>query len=1719
MHMNKLKRILSLALVLTLVLGMAVQAEGFAGLEEIDSSELPPAVEQESEQEQTGDEYVQFVCKPSGMKLTVVSLTAEGADSLSVKEKKSMLAGWDGESAEVSKGAAAYCVRKYAAISGKQHAYALAEGMYFVRAEAKGYNPLNWTAVSVRYEDGVMEMKLSLTAASAATAKPVTTEPPVELENQTKEDDTLELQRVVFWCDPAKLSLTVREATSGEKVAPVSISGSDSNNGMDLVAAAEYTYYLAAGEYVYTAKCDGYIPLENVAFTVGEEDRMIDLSLKSEIRFADVRIILKEGQRITSLYEASDADKRNIAAGADGVYGLAPGYYQCVVTDAEGQETVHNLTVNGDQREQTILLEPMSLEERSLQAVRFELWQEGTSLTVYTLVNDGERFVCEPDENGLYQLPVGPVWYDASAAGYESAEGELIMVEPTDGEQVVRVWLLSDSRKNVNRTKNVVIFATIANKSGAQPFGEELTALLEEVGLVRADYFYSNKRSDGKYESVYYGELAEDNVWFAVDLLNSCGEIAFAEPEYLYFTTAEEIDNPWYTGDQSYLEQQTWLEPQGIRAIWGDLERNGITPGQGVVVAVIDTGIDYTHPDLAANIWKNWQESGGIEGVDDDGNGYIDDIYGWNFVSENNNVKDDHGHGTHVAGIIAMADNSIGGVGIAYGSKVMAIKAGQASGTFSSSAIARAVLYAKANGADIINMSFGGYSQSTIVENALKSAYSDCLLVAAAGNDGMPTVETPLLVPKADMYPAGYSYVLGVMATDDSGAVLTSFSNWDGVPGRGCEYELAAPGAAIYSTLPGGRYARWSGTSMAAPVVSAAAALMMSTGMSGSRYLTGQLVGASEKKAIQTEYEYLVTSFDLASALNSTPIPELTLINVAPFDDASFDNGAVNNGDGVFQPGETIELGLTLRNRWGAAKDVQITASSLVNGIDPGFITWVDNTAAISAVGTFADADTGYIYNDGELTGVTDPLRFVINKDVAHNVEIPITFTVTAKNGMDEADDTVYEWGELDGFTYVVTIENGQVISGILTEDTTLTADRLWIIRGSVQVPEDVTLTVEAGTHIHFERLYTGSSIDGVYLPFIEICGTARFNGTASKPIRLTTDSMLGILGAHVTNENFSDYRYTLSYGDKEYTDLIDCRMQYVYIDGNENGIYAEGAYVNRRMSTIMFSTADHLDVVNCKLSGPNLKNSRIQSCVFYEYSSYAPELFKVNIECCEIRDSLWRYNAQGIETKLQESVLLSGNVTEYRTSPMMSSTSIMKRNAILNRLNQVSDWFRPIAPNKNLSMSENFWGTDNRVVISDVIIDSNDHVSYGTITYEPYLTKSSDMSSIYPFVVDAWVSDAEGNRLDTVVGAQEVTFHVLFNRDMNTNTALTVAYGPAEPYNDYRVNGEWVSARKWEGTYQVNPVIDYGTMYIYVAGGHAANDYWLETAPDSRHWFDIAGAGAEALILQSWAEGDGIHLTWTQDDFDTLAGYNIYRTNTVGDIYDENWQVIGTAPVNFEKVNEVLIPADTLSYVDAGVTEGETYYYYFTVVQTDFAESDGSNVTTCTALDMTKPVINHTPVASVISGQSLGISATVTDNVKVDSVTLYARVQGSANWTATNMTNTSGDLWFANMVVNGTTPVEYYITATDGVCSANCGTAAEPMTVLVESGSATLGDVNADGEIDILDLMLMTQSIVGMNSLTIMQTKAADVNADGVVDVFDLMKVAQYICGMIDSL
>ena len=239
--------------------------------------------------------------------------------------------------------------------------------------------------------------------------------------------------------------------------------------------------------------------------------------------------------------------------------------------------------------------------------------------------------------------------------------------------------------------------------------------------------------------------------------------------------------------------------------------------GGSVVVGVIDTGVDFTHPDLAANIWTNPNEIPG-NGLDDDNNGYIDDTRGWDFANGDNNPMDGHGHGTHVAGTIAASgDNGLGVVGVAWDAQIMPLKfLSDSGGGFVSDAI-DAVFYAAAMGAHITNNSWGGGGFSQALFDAIAASHqAGVLFVAAAGNDGFNNDFIP-------HYPSSYDIpnVVAVAATDHSDQ-LASFSNF----GVG-SVDLAAPGVSIFSTWPGAGYTHLQGTSMATPHVAGAAALIL----------------------------------------------------------------------------------------------------------------------------------------------------------------------------------------------------------------------------------------------------------------------------------------------------------------------------------------------------------------------------------------------------------------------------------------------------------------------------------------------------------------------------------------------------------------------------------------------------------------------------------------------------------------------------------------------------------------------------------------------------------------------------------------------------------------------------------------------------------------------------------------------------------------------------
>ncbi|NWF62025.1 MAG: S8 family serine peptidase [Fischerella sp.] len=266
--------------------------------------------------------------------------------------------------------------------------------------------------------------------------------------------------------------------------------------------------------------------------------------------------------------------------------------------------------------------------------------------------------------------------------------------------------------------------------------------------------------------------------------------------------------------------------------------------GEGVIVAVVDTGVDYNHPDFSTNIWTNSKEIAG-NGKDDDGNGYIDDVYGWNFDGNNNNSFDDNGHGTHVAGTIAGVKNSFGVTGIAYNAKIMSVKVMDSSGQGYYSAIANGVRYAVNNGARVINLSLGGSSSDSYLQSAVQYAASKgAIVVMAAGNNGGSVPD----------YPARYAenWGLAVGAVDKYNN-LASFSNRAGT--NPLAY-VTAPGVNIYSTIPGNKYASYSGTSMATPHVAGVVALMLSANPnltdSQVRQIITQISGTTTQSKVAT---------------------------------------------------------------------------------------------------------------------------------------------------------------------------------------------------------------------------------------------------------------------------------------------------------------------------------------------------------------------------------------------------------------------------------------------------------------------------------------------------------------------------------------------------------------------------------------------------------------------------------------------------------------------------------------------------------------------------------------------------------------------------------------------------------------------------------------------------------------------------------------------------
>ncbi len=346
---------------------------------------------------------------------------------------------------------------------------------------------------------------------------------------------------------------------------------------------------------------------------------------------------------------------------------------------------------------------------------------------------------------------------------------------------------------------------------------------LARCGMCHMEWIQESQSGD-KITDFYSGYLQEGrDVEEVIRELESFDGIVCAEPDYICYSLSNEVPYPF---DDSIVAERWHLGAVRAPEAWKKLEDQGICPGEGTVVAVVDTGVSLNHPDLINSIWKNAEEALGEEGVDDDGNGYVDDLYGVNLVNTFTNMTDSCGHGTQMAGIIGLEAGAAESTGIAYGARIMPVKIGT-DRNFGTDTAVEGIRYAAANGADVINMSFGTYHDSLLLRTAIQEVSEHCMLAAAAGNESLPTWNDYLDEEAANLYPAAYPEVVGVMAMDMR-EDIGSYSNWDADPGVGAEYELVAPGSAVYSTVPGGKYDNVTGTSPAAAVVSGAMAVYRS---------------------------------------------------------------------------------------------------------------------------------------------------------------------------------------------------------------------------------------------------------------------------------------------------------------------------------------------------------------------------------------------------------------------------------------------------------------------------------------------------------------------------------------------------------------------------------------------------------------------------------------------------------------------------------------------------------------------------------------------------------------------------------------------------------------------------------------------------------------------------------------------------------------------------
>lgn len=1158
----------------------------------------------------------------------------------------------------------------------------------------------------------------------------------------------------------------------------------------------------------------------------------------------------------------------------------------------------------------------------------------------------------------------------------------------------------------------------------------------------------------------------------AVTYLSNLDTFEKVDYDYVMGVTAKETENPDY-------DKQTNLGLSNIPYGW---TQNGKAPGGSpdVVVAVIDTGVDYNHLDLRNNIWINTAEIPD-NGRDDDGNGYVDDVYGWDCVGNDKDPMDDNGHGTHVAGIIAAENNKIGGIGVAYNCKIMVLKAGNSSGYFNNSDIAEAIQYAYMNGASVINMSFGGSFISIAVEEALENAYNSCVLVAAAGND---SACNDLSCKKCEnvgvSYPAALPYVIGVMSTDKNGSRVSSFSNYDHNPYDSIEYEVYAVGEGVGSTWPSNKYACLNGTSMATPTVSGIAALLRSyytdREVYSTKFIQSQIVNTgtvNPYNALLEKTDDAHSVADAHEAMTKLPKPSVNLYGYTIDDSTSI--SPANNGNGVIDAGETVRLYISLHNRGGVASNVNVSIdtyrSEIGNGAltDPYF-TFVNPTMQLSDIGTYSVRESGDKY-----------FEIVVSADCPNDYLVNFNIRYTYTNGMDDKDNTVYKDDGKQKAQF--NVSSGYHLPSIIGEDTIFTNDRLYIVGENVMITAGVTVTFEEGCRIQFydDREYYNS-------PAISVYGTLIFEGSKENMIEIYPSERDAVFACQVNV--YSSGSLTMNYVDaiNLYTTGTGVlRNSHIYYNGSGKSntiyVYDAGKAKFDGFLKLNFSSVEN-SYLNLNAYASEISSTTMNSNYIVMLAANFPKL---------------------TTTTFTNNILYSEHSKEIHQNFKITFNGTTTNNIFISADDKNPQDLLELVFSRSNMVSDNSFSAGYQEYASQVITDYLD--ANGNPTVDVF-GSCSDISALYPHIVKVEILNADGEQINTI-GKEEIKVRVTFNRPMDTTKEVNAFFGTVEPYADYKIEGEFISDTVWEGRYSLKAYIENGIQQLIVKGACAADDATKTVHGENQLYkFNIDTTAAMSMNLFATATEHGIELTWNQDDYDTLMGYNIYRADSKDG--------------NYVRINPSVLLSSDSSFLDDNAEPGKTYWYTFTVVLSDFSESAPAGKVYCTAIDTIVPTIYHTPVNQGYAENNLVISCTASDNMAIASVTLYYRTVGNDTWKSLAMSKVndkySATVFGSELTLEG---IEYYIVASDGVNTVSKGTADAPYTVVIKDASSIsrIGDVDGSGSVTTKDALMLMQCLNGDLILSDDEFKRADLNGDGTLSSAEALRILQYVNGKVTTL